>query len=81
MWRCLLNKSPVLEGEVGRVCTSWHTHDEIAVTQEEPAQPSGWSKCHSMCGLFYSENYHIFVDSTKNDKNVKDAVLRKALIR
>ena len=29
VWRCLLNKSHILEGEVGLVCTSWHTHDEI----------------------------------------------------
>ena len=29
MWCCLLNKSPILEGEVGLVCTSLYTHDEI----------------------------------------------------
>ena len=29
MWRSLLNKSPFLEGEVGLVCTCFHTYDEI----------------------------------------------------
>ena len=39
MWRCLLNKSPILEGEVGLVCTSlFYVKSEIRnVTHENQA--------------------------------------------